>query len=46
MSDLDQFSHKVLEAGSELQSDHPGFNDQEYRERRMMICEIAKNYRQ
>jgi phenylalanine-4-hydroxylase len=44
-SDIDRFSQQTLDAGEELQSDHPGFNDPEYRERRAMIADIAKNYR-
>jgi phenylalanine-4-hydroxylase len=43
--DIDRFSQQTLDAGEELQSDHPGFSDPGYRERRAMIAEIAKNYR-
>lgn len=46
IKDLDLFNHQVLEAGGELQSDHPGFSDKEYRSRREMIAEIAMNYNQ
>ena len=44
-SDLDSFSNLTLDAGSELESDHPGFNDEVYRSRREMIVDIAMNYR-
>lgn len=30
-SDLDNFAKTVKEAGVDLESDHPGFNDKEYR---------------
>jgi len=45
ISDLDDFTHKVLGYGEELDSDHPGFTDQKYRERRLYITQIAKNYK-
>jgi phenylalanine-4-hydroxylase len=45
-ADIDRFSQQTLDAGEELQADHPGFSDPEYRERRAMIAEIAKNFRQ
>lgn len=32
--DLDRFANQILSYGSELDSDHPGFTDQTYRERR------------
>eukprot|EP00013_Stygamoeba_regulata_P026171 CAMPEP_0177655648 /NCGR_PEP_ID=MMETSP0447-20121125/15096_1 /TAXON_ID=0 /ORGANISM="Stygamoeba regulata, Strain BSH-02190019" /LENGTH=430 /DNA_ID=CAMNT_0019159615 /DNA_START=42 /DNA_END=1334 /DNA_ORIENTATION=- len=43
--DLDLFVHKVLECGEELSSDHPGFSDQSYRERRTFICNLSRQYR-
>lgn len=46
INDLDKFSQKILEAGGELTSDHPGFNDKLYRERRNHISEIALAYKQ
>eukprot|EP00004_Rigifila_ramosa_P002371 TRINITY_DN12472_c0_g1_i1.p1 TRINITY_DN12472_c0_g1~~TRINITY_DN12472_c0_g1_i1.p1 ORF type:complete len:456 (-),score=102.76 TRINITY_DN12472_c0_g1_i1:59-1426(-) len=45
IKDLDTFSSRVLGAGAELDSDHPGFTDPEYRARRQKIAEIAINYR-
>lgn len=45
ISDIDKFSTKTLDAGAELECDHPGFNDVEYRERRRMIVETAATYK-
>jgi phenylalanine-4-hydroxylase len=45
ITDLDQFAGKTLAAGAELESDHPGFHDKVYRERRAKIVEIARTYR-
>ncbi|KAG2379486.1 hypothetical protein C9374_006603 [Naegleria lovaniensis] len=45
LSDIDYFSSQTLEAGADLQSDHPGFTDHEYRDRRKLIAEIAKSYK-
>ena len=42
--DLDVFSKSTLDAGDQLQSDHPGFNDPVYRARREMIASIAREY--
>ena len=43
--DIDRFSSKTLDAGAELESDHPGFSDVEYRQRRTAIVEAASAYR-
>lgn len=50
--DLDSYADKVLEAGADLEADHPGFKvpthspqDQAYRERRASIVAMAKTYR-
>jgi phenylalanine-4-hydroxylase len=45
ISDIDSFSGKTLDAGAELESDHPGFNDATYRERRKMIVENAASFK-
>lgn len=45
ISDLDTFADKVLSYGSELNSDHPGFKDPEYRKRRASITNSALTYR-
>lgn len=45
IAELDRIADNTLEAGSDLQSDHPGFNDAAYRERRAMIDELARGYR-
>lgn len=45
ISDFDHFTQKTLDAGEDLESDHPGFNDQEYRDRRSKITEQAKTYK-
>ena len=46
ISDLDRYASRVLSFGAELDSDHPGFTDPTYRERRKMIADIAIKYRQ
>ncbi len=45
VSELDRVANNTLEAGVELQSDHPGFNDLAYRERRGKIERLARDYR-
>eukprot|EP00922_Rhytidocystis_sp_ex-Travisia-forbesii_P019853 GHVS01029322.1.p1 GENE.GHVS01029322.1~~GHVS01029322.1.p1 ORF type:complete len:508 (+),score=48.94 GHVS01029322.1:83-1525(+) len=45
LSDIDQFSQSTLDAGAELTSDHPGFNDQTYRSRRQEIVSLASEYK-
>ena len=42
--DLDVFSKSTLDAGDQLQSDHPGFNDPVYRVRRCDIAAIAREF--
>eukprot|EP00842_Homolaphlyctis_polyrhiza_P006878 jgi/Hompol1/77/HPOL_005213-RA len=45
LADLDAFSERVLSYGQELDADHPGFTDMEYRKRRTAITEAAKRHR-
>jgi phenylalanine-4-hydroxylase len=45
LNDLDTFADKVFTYGSELDADHPGFKDEEYRRRRQEIAAIARQYR-
>lgn len=45
LADLDRFSKTIMDAGDDLESDHPGFTDQAYRVRRHEIAKIAKEYR-
>jgi phenylalanine-4-hydroxylase len=43
--DLDTFASKVLEYGAQLDADHPGFTDPDYRKRRAEITALARQYR-
>jgi phenylalanine-4-hydroxylase len=45
ISHIDAFSHKTLDAGAEIDSDHPGFADGVYRERRRAIVAAASSFR-
>ncbi|KAM7300198.1 protein henna [Ixodes scapularis] len=45
IKDLDIFANHILSYGSELDSDHPGFTDQKYRERRKYFADIAYEYK-
>jgi phenylalanine-4-hydroxylase len=44
LSELDLIANRTLDAGEDLQSDHPGFNDQTYRERRGELARVAQEY--
>lgn len=43
--DLDRFANQILSYGAELDSDHPGFTDETYRNRRKYFADIAFNYK-
>ncbi|XP_055324781.1 protein henna isoform X2 [Sitodiplosis mosellana] len=43
--ELDRFANQILSYGAELDSDHPGFTDLKYRERRKYFADIAFNYK-
>eukprot|EP00945_MAST-04E_sp_MAST-4E-sp1_P002624 g2624.t1 len=45
LSDLDYCVQETLDAGADLESDHPGFNDEEYRERRKFIADWAYSFK-
>lgn len=45
ISELDLIANRTLDAGSDLTSDHPGFNDGEYRARRARLADAAVQYR-
>nr|CCA30153.1 hypothetical protein NCLIV_069680 [Neospora caninum Liverpool]CEL71313.1 TPA: hypothetical protein BN1204_069680 [Neospora caninum Liverpool] len=43
--DLDRIASHTLDAGKDLEADHPGFLDAVYRKRRQEIAAVAKNHR-
>ena len=45
ISELDLIANRTLDAGTDLEADHPGFNDAEYRERRARLAQQALDYR-
>lgn len=44
ISELDGIAHRTLDAGIDLESDHPGFHDPEYRKRRSFLAKNASQY--
>ncbi len=44
LSELDLIANRTLDAGEDLESDHPGFNDQVYRDRRGELARVAREY--
>jgi len=45
ISELDLIANRTLDAGTDLEADHPGFHDEEYRGRRAKLAELAVNHR-
>jgi phenylalanine-4-hydroxylase len=45
VDELDRVANHTLDAGTDLQSDHPGFSDTAYRERRARIDALARAHR-
>jgi phenylalanine-4-hydroxylase len=45
ISELDLIAGRTLDAGIDLQSDHPGFSDMTYRTRRALLTESAQRHR-
>ncbi|KAL1130874.1 hypothetical protein AAG570_012115 [Ranatra chinensis] len=43
--ELDRFANQILSYGAELDSDHPGFTDKKYRERRKYFADLAYHYK-
>ena len=45
LSELDMIANRTLDAGDDLESDHPGFNDPVYRARRTELAKVAMTYK-
>lgn len=45
VSELDKIAGRTLDAGTDLEADHPGFSDPDYRSRRESLAEAARTYR-
>jgi phenylalanine-4-hydroxylase len=44
IGELDRIAHHTLQAGADLQADHPGFHDPAYRQRRAQIDSLARRH--
>lgn len=44
ISDLDRIASRTLDAGADLEADHPGFHDPVYRKRRTELAAIAQTF--
>eukprot|EP01038_Epipyxis_sp_PR26KG_P011804 gene11804-15796_t len=44
ISELDGVVSRTMDAGADLESDHPGFNDLDYRKRREELASISKQH--
>ena len=42
---MDLIANRTLDAGTDLEADHPGFHDTEYRKRRAKLAQLALNHR-
>mmetsp|Transcript_30085 Transcript_30085/g.51193 ORF Transcript_30085/g.51193 Transcript_30085/m.51193 type:complete len:403 (-) Transcript_30085:687-1895(-) len=45
ISELDLIANRTLDAGTDLEADHPGFHDADYRQRRANLATAALNHR-
>jgi phenylalanine-4-hydroxylase len=45
ISELDLIAHRTMDAGTDLESDHPGFHDMTYRARRGELTVSAQNHK-
>lgn len=45
VSELDLIASRTLDAGTDLESDHPGFNHPTYRKRREELAKLSQGYK-
>eukprot|EP00756_Hemistasia_phaeocysticola_P006566 Hpha_TRINITY_DN13895_c0_g2::TRINITY_DN13895_c0_g2_i1::g.70148::m.70148/K00500/phhA, PAH; phenylalanine-4-hydroxylase len=45
VTDLDLFNQDTLAGGADLTSDHPGFSDEDYKQRRNLIATLGKRFK-
>lgn len=45
VSELDLIAERTLDAGTDLEADHPGFHDKDYRSRRALLTLAAHHHR-